>query len=220
MGVTVAGMTARSYGYYDPLAQALDAAGERWALLVVRELLAGPARYGELQARLPGVGTAQLAGRLRELHDAGLIERPGTHAGRYALTAAGQALAPAVYALVRFGIPRLRPVPGTTTVFRASWAAIALRALADASGPHRTRHVSQTAIEDEVFTTVADHQGVDTRPGPAPDATVSVGTDTITALELAGRHRGVRDARDGGLLRVVGSAAGLDRWRTVHGLLP
>ena len=97
-------VTGRTYGFYDPLAQALDDTGERWALLVVRELLDGPRRYGELQQRLPGLSTARLADRLRELRAAGLIE------DGYALTEQGRRLAPAIYALTRFGLARLRPL--------------------------------------------------------------------------------------------------------------
>ncbi len=68
-------MSTRSYGQYCGLARALDVVGNRWNLLIVRELLIGPARYRQLQAGLPGIATNLLAERLRELEEAGVIER-------------------------------------------------------------------------------------------------------------------------------------------------
>ncbi len=65
----------RSYDQYCAVARGLDVIGDRWTLLLVRDLLLGPKRYTDLQAGLPGIGTNLLADRLRELEDAGLIER-------------------------------------------------------------------------------------------------------------------------------------------------
>ena len=98
-------------------AQALDVLGERWAMLVLAELLAGPARYGELQARLPGIGTAQLAARLRELTDAGLIAQAGVHTGQYALTSAGPK---AANSAPRVPSPPAEPIGTTSGVSRCS----------------------------------------------------------------------------------------------------
>jgi len=82
-------MTKRSYGQYCGLAQALDVVGSRWSLLIVRELLGGPARYGQLQAGLPGIATNLLAERLRELEEAGVVRRQldtDSNSVAYALT--------------------------------------------------------------------------------------------------------------------------------------
>jgi len=65
----------RSYHQNCPIAKGLDVLGERWTLLILRELLGGPRRYGDLRAELPGIATNLLADRLRELEDAGIIDR-------------------------------------------------------------------------------------------------------------------------------------------------
>jgi DNA-binding HxlR family transcriptional regulator len=95
------------YHRFCPLARALDVVGERWTLVVVHELLAGPRRYGELQGRLPGIGTSVLADRLRKLEGAGVVERrPGPSGAviEYALTPAGHDLAPAMASLRAWGV--------------------------------------------------------------------------------------------------------------------
>src|SRR5256886_7021284 len=97
----------RTYGESCAASHALDLVGERWALLVVRELLLGPKRFTDLRSGLPHVGPDMLSQRLRELEAAGLIERatlpPPAAARVYALTARGHELEPVVLALGRFG---------------------------------------------------------------------------------------------------------------------
>ena len=69
-------MSKRRYGQYCSLARALDVVGERWTLLIIRELLNGPRRYQEMLDNLPGIGTNLLAARLRDLGDAGIVRKP------------------------------------------------------------------------------------------------------------------------------------------------
>lgn len=210
-------MPRRVYGHYSPLAQALDSVGERWALLVVGELLGGEARYGRLQQRLPGIGSAQLAARLRELERDGLVDRePST--GAYRLTAAGQGLAPAVYALARFGLARLRPLQGRSTAFRPSWAALSLRALADAAPPLPEPAIFETRVEDEVFQTVATAEGARTMPGGQEPPDLTVTTDTVTVFDLVAGIRSIARARAEGLLDATGGERLLEAWAWVHGL--
>ena len=89
-------MAKRSYRQNCALAQASDVLGERWTLLLVRDLLVGPRRFGALSKSLKGMGSNLLAARLKELEAAGIIERRATDAGGhlYALTERGQALEP------------------------------------------------------------------------------------------------------------------------------
>jgi DNA-binding HxlR family transcriptional regulator len=206
-------VNGRTYGLYDPLAQALDDAGERWALLVIRELLDGPRRYGELQQRLPGLSTARLADRLRELRTAGLLT------DGYTLTEQGRGLAPAIHALTRFGLTRLRPLAGTATVYRPSFAAWALRARADAAAPVTGSYVCVTHIESESFRTRHDQDGAATwGDGPDPGPAEVVSTDTITAMALATGTWTLAQARRSGCLIVQQTADHGRRWVAAHGL--
>jgi DNA-binding HxlR family transcriptional regulator len=123
-------MDKRSYNEYCGLAKALDLVGERWTLLVVRNLLLGPLRYGDLLRGLPGITTNLLAKRLREMDTAGLVERvrgadtDGGHA--YRLTALGQGLEPAVHALSRWGW-RWMGTPGPGEHRSIEWLLVAMR---------------------------------------------------------------------------------------------
>src|SRR2546425_8816776 len=101
-------MPKRSYGQFEGLANALDAIGERWTLLLVRELLLGPRRYKDLLEGLSGIGTNLLARRLKELQEAGVIEKrilpaPAGAAG-HELTERGPGLEPALIPLARWGM--------------------------------------------------------------------------------------------------------------------
>lgn len=207
-------MTARTYGLYDPLAQALDDAGERWALLVVRELLDGPRRYGELQQRLPGLSTARLADRLRELRAAGLIE------DGYTLTEQGQRLIPAIHALTRYGLARLRPLAGIATAYRPSFAAYALRACADAAALPAGPFLSVTHVESESFCSRRDEGGQVTTwaGGPGAEPTDIALTDTVTAMSLAVRSWTLAQAQSQGHLTFQKTPDAGRRWAAAHGV--
>src|SRR5919198_3861323 len=120
-------MSARSYGQYCGLARVLDAVGDRWSLLIVRELLPGPMRYSELVASLGGIATNLLADRLRSLESSGVIERRlGQTSGViYALTPWGSELREAIGALVRWSSPLMVSGRGGDA-FQPRWLAVAL----------------------------------------------------------------------------------------------
>lgn len=123
-------MTIRSYGQFCGLARALDAVGDRWSLLIVRELLPGPRRYGELAASLGGIATNLLADRLRSLESYGVIERRlGQPSGVvYALTPWGGELREPIEALIRWSFPLMARGPGGDPM-QPRWLAVALEAL-------------------------------------------------------------------------------------------
>jgi DNA-binding HxlR family transcriptional regulator len=113
------------------LARALDVVGDRWNLLIVRQLLMAPARYRELLDGLPGVATNLLTGRLRDLEAAGVVERRLAEQGNsvvYGLTAWGAGLREPVESLVRWSTPLMMRGPGSDS-FRPEWLAVALPAL-------------------------------------------------------------------------------------------
>src|SRR4051812_7798116 len=120
----------RSYGQYCGLAKALDVVGDRWSLLIVRELLLRDGcRYTDLRDGLPGIATNLLADRLRDLERAGIIQReeapPPVAATLLRLTGRGRQLEPAVHALGRWGGPLLDEDIGENA-FRSHWVALPL----------------------------------------------------------------------------------------------
>ena len=117
----------RSYGQYCSVAKALDVIGDRWSLLIVRELLLqGPCRYTDLRNGLPGIATNLLSDRLRELEAAGLVRReeaaPPVATTLFHLTEAGVQLEPALDALGAWGI-RYMTQPDAGDEFRSHWFA-------------------------------------------------------------------------------------------------
>src|SRR3954462_7810726 len=124
---------ARPYGDRCGIARALDAVGERWALLVVRALMLGPKRFTDLRAGLPNVGPDVLAQRLRELEAAGVVRRrklaPPSAARVYELTEWGRELEPVVLGLGRFG--SRAPFPAGEAELGTDAFAIALKTVFD-----------------------------------------------------------------------------------------
>jgi DNA-binding HxlR family transcriptional regulator len=107
----------KSYNQNCPIARGLDVLGERWTLLILRELLAGPRRYSDLRAELPGIATNLLAERLKELEKAGLVDRaelpPPIARTVYTLSDAGwQRVLPILQSLAWFGLDRLDSMDG------------------------------------------------------------------------------------------------------------
>jgi DNA-binding HxlR family transcriptional regulator len=118
----------KGYGQYCPIAHSLSLVGERWTLLVVRELFYGPKRYTDLVAALPGIGTNILANRLKELEANGLIEKrrlpPPAASTVYELTDEGHLLRPVLHEFVRFGARLMGPPP--TNALEPGWLQHAL----------------------------------------------------------------------------------------------
>jgi DNA-binding HxlR family transcriptional regulator len=158
-------VTKRSYDQYCPVAEALDVVGDRWALLIVRDLLTGPLRYRDLQARLSGIPPNILATRLRELEAAGLVQRrelpPPAARTVYELTADGRGLEPVVRSLARWGMRRLAPPAPDTELLPG----VALRAgLLAYSRPRavRARHRSwRVVLDDTPYTIHLDDGRID-----------------------------------------------------------
>jgi len=123
-------VSRKSYQQFCGLARALDVLGERWTLLVVRELMLGPRRFVDLLEALPGIGSNTLTTRLRALEEDGLIARgtlpPPVAAPVYRLTAAGRELEPVIVELGRWGMRRLELADAEGT-FRAEWLLLGLK---------------------------------------------------------------------------------------------
>jgi DNA-binding HxlR family transcriptional regulator len=121
----------KSYNQNCPIARGLDVLGERWTLLILRELLGGARRYGDLRAALPGIATNLLADRLRDLEDAGLIDRtelpPPVARTVYSLSADGWRKVPLVIrAVATFGVELLEPAESALTPLNGFLAGILL----------------------------------------------------------------------------------------------
>ena len=118
----------RTYRQYCSIAKALDIVGDRWTLLIVREMLVrGPARYTDIREGVPGIATNLLADRLRELIREGLVSRrdapPPVAATVFELTERGRELEPVLLALGRWGAPYMSDGPSEDDQFRSRWLA-------------------------------------------------------------------------------------------------
>jgi DNA-binding HxlR family transcriptional regulator len=163
----------RGYDQYCPVAHALELVGERWALLVVRELMHGPKRYTDLAAHLPGIGTNILASRLRDLEACGVVTKrklPPPAASRvYELTDYGRELRTVLRELALWGARSLGPPTADDELF-PGWLENALdTVLAPVAPPGRF----EFRVGDEVASLVDG----EAQPGPADDPDVVVEGD-------------------------------------------
>ena len=208
----------RSYRQYCAMAKALDVIGDRWSLLVVRELLLrGACRYTDLLAGLPGIATNLLADRLRDLEAAGIIGREATTApsvtALYRLTPRGAALRPVIKALGAWGGPLLAEA-SDDDAFQSHWLVLPAEELLRDRTPGEPPVVIEVRTGDQpvVIETVGGE--VRARPGTAanPDLVLS-GPHRVIVRFLAGRLDRV-DAQAAGL-RVDGDLGALRRLQPV-----
>jgi DNA-binding HxlR family transcriptional regulator len=190
----------RDYGQYCGLARALDLVGERWALLIVRDLTIRPRRYTDLQAGLPGIPTNVLSTRLKELEQAGVVERrvaPAPQRGVvYALTPVGQDLEPVLLALGRWGSSQLGdPQPGD--VITPDAAVLNMRANfqpAEATGVSGSWEIH---VGDLVLHAVLTDGEFESGIGPAPGEPDLVMTARIGADDVPSYRAFVKAAKSG-----------------------
>ncbi|MBX7549204.1 winged helix-turn-helix transcriptional regulator [Streptomyces sp. tea 10] len=197
----------RSYDQYCSAARALDLVGDRWTLLIVRELLAGPRRYTDLHADLPGVSTDVLASRLKDMEQGGLATRrrlpPPGAASVYELTARGRELLPVLQALSTWGAAELGERRPTDAV-RAHWFALPLlRALREGSAGETIVEVGLE--EGEFHLRVGAQEGSVYGDGPAPaEADARLVMDAATCEAVARGESTLPDAVRAGRVTVTG----------------
>jgi DNA-binding HxlR family transcriptional regulator len=200
---------SKYYGQYCPVAHALDLVGDRWALLIVRELMHGPKRYTDLSEVLPGMGTNSLAARLRDLEGAGIVTKrklPPPYASRvYELTEYGRGLRPAMRELALWGARSLGPPTAEDELF-PGWLQNALDiVLAPLAPPGRF----EFRIGDEVASVVdreAEAGAVDD-----PDVVIEGDPEGFFHLIVDGRVDLVSVRGDRGLLDQLLEAAAQQR---------
>jgi DNA-binding HxlR family transcriptional regulator len=195
----------KRYDQYCPIAHALELVGERWALLVVRELLSGPKRYTDLAAHLPGIGTNILAGRLKDLEAGGIIAKrrlpPPAAAQVYELTAYGEALKPVIRELAVWGIRTLGP-PTEEDQLQPGWLPNALDTVFAPVAPPGT---FEFRIGDELAS-IVDGQAV-AGAAEAPDVVLEAEPACFYHLFVARSWDGVTVEGDRGLLERLLDAA-------------
>ncbi len=204
-------MGKRSYDQYCTVARALDVVGERWTLLLVRELLTGPKRFKDLLGGLPGIGTNLLTGRLKALEEHGIVRRatlpPPAGSGVYELTETGRALEPVILALSRWGASLLDD-PREGEDLRAGWAAVAVRSAVGTSVLGVRPGTYEFRIDGEPYhlRVGEGEEGAKLRQGPAQDPDLVVAGDAGTFLAVASGRLGLEEAVGFGALRVEGDA--------------
>jgi DNA-binding HxlR family transcriptional regulator len=194
---TLRGVATRQYGQYCAVAKALDVLGDRWALLIVRELLFAPLRYSDLQAALPGIATDMLASRLRELEASGVIARGLDDPRQYELTDRGRALRPVLEALAVWGLGELTKRT-RDEAFDARWMALPLSGMLR---PDRATGVMlsiKLVVDgDEVAIRVHDGQVSFTHPDDPADVTIEGPADALVAAVTTPGTRAQRLRVDG-----------------------
>jgi DNA-binding HxlR family transcriptional regulator len=161
----------RSYNQYCAIAKALDVVGDRWNMLIVRELLSqGACRYTDLLNGLPGIATNLLADRLRDLEREGVVTReeapPPIATTLFRLTPRGQQLDATLLELARWGTPLLME-PAEQDTYRGRWLALTVSLFVSDRAPDEPPVAVELRSGDEVITVATAEGGVHARPGAA-----------------------------------------------------
>jgi DNA-binding HxlR family transcriptional regulator len=183
-------ISERSYNQFCGVARALDLIGERWALLVVRELALGPKRFTDLRQGLPGIATNVLSVRLRQLERDGVVTRrllpPPAPAQIYQLTELGRELVPIMLALGRWGAGTMGARSPDQSI-RGEWLALALKAFFDPEAAGDLRATIAFELDGAPFTLRVEQGLLDVVPGKDEVSDLVISSDTELLLQfLAG----------------------------------
>ena len=213
----------RKFDQYCPVAHALSLVGERWSLLIVRELLHGPKRYTDLAHGLPGIGTNILAARLKELEGYGIVEKrtlpPPAASTVYELTEYGAELREAMYALARWGARTIGP-PGPDDELYPEWGVNALPALFVTEAARGLTETYSLVVEGDPFTARVVNGVLEPSIGVGEDADMVVETDMETFFGLASGELSPADAVKSGRAKLQGDLEALERCFRVLSLAP
>jgi DNA-binding HxlR family transcriptional regulator len=214
----------KHYDQYCPMAHALSLVGERWSLLIVRDLLRGPQRYTDLAQGLPGIGTNILASRLKELEGAGIVEKkrlpPPFASTVYELTEFGRGLEEPLYALARWGARSLGP-PSPDEELYEGWGVNALGVLFNAQAARGLTETYVFDVDGDVFSARVEEGELEPAVGAVENADLRVEMDKCTFYDVAVGKLEPAAAVESGRARVeLGDVATLERCFTVLSLAP
>jgi DNA-binding HxlR family transcriptional regulator/putative sterol carrier protein len=207
-------MGRRSYGQHCPLAYALDVLGERWTLLVTRELMFGEKRYTDLLDGLPGIGPQVLAARLKHLQANGLVQKrklpPPAASTVYELTELGRELEDTLVGLARFGLNFVEPngEPGTRRLAGFVAATVPTEPREAARGVKETY---EFRIDEDTFHVRVNDGDVSIREGPVADPDLVVESDLMTLSAIGKGELKADDAVARGKASVEGDPAVVQR---------
>lgn len=182
----------KCYGQFCPLATALDVVGDRWTLLLLRELLGGPARFHQLEMGLPGIAKNLLATRLRQLEADDIVRRVSSDGvTRYALTATGESIRTALEQLAFWGsqLTRVGPAKHKRSVRAIAMALSAILGRAGGALPTEDATIELLVDADPIDITLGPSPTAIARPSTSPQATVRASGATM-ADYLAGKSAG------------------------------
>ena len=205
-------MTKRTYEAFCPIGCALDIVGERWTLLIVRELMLGPRRYSDLAEWLQGIGTNLLSNRLKDLEQSGVVRRrtlpPPAAATVYELTEVGRGLIPVVISLAKWGMAFLdEPAPDEIPTRELVRGLAGLGAIFE---PELTKDVHETyefRVEGETYSVTIDGGHVHVSRGDSPDPDAVIVTDKATTIDLAMGRLSSQEAEESGRFQVEAQPA-------------
>jgi DNA-binding HxlR family transcriptional regulator len=204
----------RSYGDPCGIARALDLVGERWALLVVRELVLGPKRFTDLRAGLPHLSPDVLAQRLRDLERAGIVGRrrlpPPAGSRVYELTEWGRELEPVVLALGRWG--SRAPFPLGQAELGVDAMVLALRTLFDPAAAAGLNASLELRLGEHRFRARVDDGRLELSRASAEDPDAVIETDPGTLAAVLWHGRPLDDARRDGALEIEESRPAVERF--------
>ena len=204
----------RTYGDPCGIARALDLVGERWALLVVRELLLGPKRFTDLRSGLPNLGPDVLSQRLRGLESAGIVRRrtlPPPAASRvYELTDWGRELEPVVLALGRWG--SRAPFPPGDGQLGIDALVLALRTLFDPQAADGMRASYELRLGEQRFHARVAGGRLELARASAEPPDAIIETDPATLAAVLWHGRGLAGAARAGAIRIDGNRAVVERF--------
>jgi DNA-binding HxlR family transcriptional regulator/putative sterol carrier protein len=211
-------MPEHRYQQYCGLARALDVAGDRWTLLIVRELMPGPRRFTDLIDGLPGVSRNLLAERLRALESDGIVTKqelpPPAARQVYELTDDGRDLATAIAPLIAWGARRMSEREPTDS-FHPRWAAVGMTVLADREAAKGVSETYQFVIGRAAFHFVIDDGTIRLRDGWAEAPAVTWTTDEATWSAIASGELTARSATATGALTIGGDSKAANRLRKI-----
>jgi DNA-binding HxlR family transcriptional regulator/putative sterol carrier protein len=215
-------MATRGYGQHCGLARALELVGERWALLVVRDLLGGPKRFTDLRRGLPRIPSNVLSARLKELESEGIIGRrlqAAPHRGVvYELTPYGRELEDVVLRLGRWGAESL-PDPGPDDIVTPDSLVLALRATFRAEAAGELRASYQLRVGEVVVHARVDHGALEVAEGPVADPDLVLEIDLGLRRLLRG-ELSPNQAIQRGSLRITGNRGLLERFVEIFHIPP